>query len=115
MKGSKTMTNILVFLTTATKQEAQEIVQKLLGSHLIACANIMGPVESQFWWKGKIDKTEEYSVLMKSDEKLFEQLSKAVKEVHSYEVPEILAIPIVKGWQPYLDWLNASLQPTSKR
>ena len=109
------MVNILVFTAAGSEQEAQDIVQVLLTRHLIACANIMGPVKSQFWWKGKIDKTEEYSVLMKSDEKLFEKLSETVKEVHSYEVPEILAVPIVKGWQPYLDWLNASLQQTPKR
>lgn len=109
------MVNILVFTAAGSEQEAQDIVQVLLNRHLIACANIMGPVESQFWWKGKIDKAKEYLVLMKSDEKLFEKLSETVKEVHSYEVPEILAVPIVKGWQPYLDWLNASLQQTPKR
>jgi periplasmic divalent cation tolerance protein len=72
-------------------------------------------VESEFWWQGKIDKAKEFLVIMKSDEKLFEKLSRAVKEMHSYEVPEILAVPIVKGWQPYLDWLSASLQSTPKK
>jgi len=104
------MTNIVVFMTTATKQEAQRIIRLLLDKHLIACANILGPVDSRFWWQGKIEKAKEILVLMKSDEKLFEKLSKVIEEVHSYEVPEILALPIVKGCPPYLEWLNASLR-----
>jgi periplasmic divalent cation tolerance protein len=109
------MVAIMVFVTVASKQEAKGIVRLLLRKRLIACANILGPVKSEFWWQSKIDKAKEFLVLMKSDEKLFEKLSRAVKEMHSYEVPEIVAVPIVKGWQPYMDWLNASLQPTSKR
>jgi len=105
------MTNIILFMTTATKQEAQKIVRSLLNKHLIACANILGPVESQFWWKEKIEKADEFLVLMKSDGKLFEKLSKTIKDMHSYETPEILALPIVKGWPPYLEWLNATLRP----
>jgi len=110
------MASIIVFMTHATKQEAQQIVHSLLNKHLIACANILGPVESQFWWQEKIEKAKEFLVLMKSDEKLFDKLSKAVKEMHSYEVPEILALPVVKGWLPYLEWLNKSLSlsPTVK-
>lgn len=104
------MTNIVVFMTTATKQEAQRIVRSLLDKYLIACANVLGPVESQFWWREKIEKANEFLVLMKSDEKLFEELAKTIKEMHSYEVPEILALSIVKGWPPYLEWLNRSLR-----
>ena len=104
------MTNIVVFMTTATKQEAQKIVRMLLGKHLIACANTLGPVESQFWWQEKTQKASEFLVIMKSDQKLFEKLSEAIKEMHSYETPEILALPIVKGWPPYLEWLNVSLR-----
>src|SRR3972149_3328266 len=103
------MTSILVFVTTADKREAHKIVKKLLDRRLIACANIIGPVESHFWWQNKIEKAEELLVIMKSNQKLFIDLSKAVKELHSYKVPEILAVPIVEGYQPYLEWLNASL------
>jgi periplasmic divalent cation tolerance protein len=98
-------------MTTATKQEAQKIVRFLLDKHLIACANILGTAESQFWWREKIEKTSEFLVLMKSDEKLFEKLSKTIKEMHSYETPEVLALPIVKGWPPYLEWLSVALRP----
>jgi len=110
------MTNIIALMTTATKQEAQRIVHLLLNKRLIACANILGPEESQFWWQGKTEKAEEFLVLMKSEERLFEKLSKTIKETHSYETPEILAVPIVEGWSPYLEWLNKSLglSPTVK-
>jgi len=105
------MTNIVVLMATATKQEAQRITRLLLNKHLIACANILGPVESRFWWREKIEKASEFLVLMKSDERLFERLSKTIKKAHSYETPEILALPILKGWRPYLEWLSAALLP----
>jgi periplasmic divalent cation tolerance protein len=107
------MTNIMVFMTTATKHEAQKTVRSLLDKQLIACANIIGPVDSEFWWHGKIDKAKEFLVLMKSDEKLFEKLSKTIKNIHSYEIPEILALPLVRGWAPYLEWLNSTLNLAS--
>ena len=104
----------MVFMATATKQEAQKIVRSLLGKHFIACANIIGPVNSEFWWQGKIDKAREFLVLMKSDEKLFEKLSKTVKDIHSYEIPEILAIPIVRCSATYLEWSNSTLSQAER-
>jgi periplasmic divalent cation tolerance protein len=100
---------IIVLVTTASKHEAEEIVQHLLGDKLIACANIVGPVSSFFRWSGKIDRAEEYLVLMKSRRDLFDRLTEAVKIMHSYEVPEILAIPVVEGSKAYLDWLESCL------
>jgi len=104
------MTNIIVFVTSATEKEAQRIVRALLDKRLIACGNVLGPVMSQFWWQEKIEKATEFLVLMKSNDKLFEKLSKTIKGMHSYEVPEILALPIVEGWPPYLEWLSKSLR-----
>ena len=103
------MTNILVFMTSAKKGEARRIVHTLLQKRLIACANICGPVESHYWWQGRIEEAKEFLVLMKSKQKLFAKLAETVKEMHSYEVPEILAVPIVEGFRPYLEWLNANL------
>jgi periplasmic divalent cation tolerance protein len=103
------MTPIIVFMTTGSKREAQRIAQTLLKKRLIACANIYGPVESHFWWQSKIEKAKEFFVLMKSRQNLFVELSKTVKKIHSYEVPEILGVSIVEGFQPYLDWLDSVL------
>jgi periplasmic divalent cation tolerance protein len=108
------MASILVFMTTATRREAQEIVQTLLDKRLIACANIYGPVESHFRWQNKIEKASEFLVLMKSNHNLFTKLSKKIKKMHSYDVPEILAVPILEGFPTYLEWLNTSLVATGE-
>jgi periplasmic divalent cation tolerance protein len=97
-------------VTTANKEEAEKIAQCLLDEKLIACANIVGPVSSLFWWKGKIERAEEYVLIMKSNMNLFEKLSKRVKALHSYEVPEIIALPIVIGYKAYMEWLDGSLR-----
>jgi periplasmic divalent cation tolerance protein len=102
--------HIIVMVTTASKEEAETIAQRLLEAKLIACANIIGPVHSRFLWSGKIDSAKEYLVFMKSRRDLFEKLSDSVKALHSYEVPEIIAFPIVAGSKAYLDWLDGCLR-----
>ena len=102
-------TYIIVLVTTASKQEAENIAQHLLKEQLIACANITGPVSSLFRWSGKIERAEEYLVFMKSHKGLFEKLVETVKALHSYEVPEIIALPIVEGSEAYLGWLDSCL------
>ncbi len=97
-------------VTTANKQEAEKIASQLLEAKLIACANIIGPVSSHFHWSGKIEKAEECLMLMKSRRDLFEELAETVKTLHSYEVPEILALPIVDGSKAYFDWMDSSLR-----
>ena len=101
---------VLVIVTTPSKQEAEKIAEHLLKERLIACANINGPVTSIFHWSGKMEKAEEYLVLMKSRKDLFGKLSEAVEVLHSYEVPEILAFPIVDCSKAYLDWLGSCLR-----
>jgi periplasmic divalent cation tolerance protein len=101
---------IIVLVTTASKQEAEKIVQHLLEARLIACANIVGPVSSHFHWSGKLEKAEEYLIFMKSRRDLFAKLSEAIKVLHSYEVPEILALPVVEGSKAYMDWLGSCLR-----
>jgi periplasmic divalent cation tolerance protein len=100
---------IIVIVTTTDKQEAEKITQHLLNANLIACANIICPITSHFHWSGKIEKAEECLVLMKSRRDLFEKVAETVKALHSYEVPEILALPIVAGSKAYLDWLDSCL------
>jgi periplasmic divalent cation tolerance protein len=101
---------IIIMVTTASREEAETIVQRLLEMRLIACANIVGPVSSHFHWSGKIEKAEEYLILMKSRKDLFEKLSETVRALHSYEVPEILALHIVEGSKAYMDWLGSCLR-----
>lgn len=101
---------VIVLVTAADKMEAERISRTLLEEHLIACANIVNPVASLFYWKGKIDCADECLVVMKSRHDLFAALEQRVKALHSYEVPEILALPIVAGSADYLAWLNENLK-----
>ena len=100
---------VLVMVTTANKQEAEKIAQHLLEGRLIACANILGPVSSHFHWSGKIERVEEYLLLMKSRSGMFKEIEAKVKALHSYEVPEVIALQVVKGSKKYLVWLEESL------
>jgi periplasmic divalent cation tolerance protein len=101
---------VLVMVTTANKQEAEKIAQHLLEARLIACANILGPVSSHFRWSGKIERAEEYLLLMKSRGDLLEKIAEEVKALHSYDVPEVIALQVVKGSKEYLAWLDVSLK-----
>jgi len=101
-------------MTASNREEAVKIVRVLLEERLIACGNIVDSVSSFFWWKGKIEDEKEVLVIMKSDERLFKKLSKRVRELHSYDVPEVLALPIVDGSPSYLEWLKGCLEPVKK-
>ncbi len=104
------MSYTIVLMTTATREEAENITRKLLDQKLIACANIVGPVASLFWWKEKISQEKEFLVLMKTHSDIFDKLATIIKQMHSYEVPEIIAVPIAKGEQTYLKWLDGTLR-----
>ena len=107
------MTYMIVFTTVPSKKEAVKIVRALLEEKLIACANIMDSISSFFWWKGKIEEEKEVLVLMKSHENLFKRLLTRVAELHSYDVPEVLAVPIVNGSPSYMDWMKACFEPVN--
>ncbi len=105
---------VLVIVTASNRQEAEKIAGHLLDKRLIACANIIGPVSSLFWWTKKIEKAEEHILLMKSRLDKFKRLSRTVKELHSYKVPEIIALPIIEGSSKYLEWLASNLAPEER-
>jgi periplasmic divalent cation tolerance protein len=93
-----TMTDfILVFMTTSDRAEAENITLHLLDERLIACCNIIGPVSSRYWWNEKVEEANEFLVTMKTRQALFEKLSARIEELHSYDVPEVIALPITAG------------------
>ncbi len=92
--------------TTETKEQAQTIARYLVGEKLAACVQISGPITSTYRWKGKIETAEEWLCLIKTQKSLYSELEKAIMRLHSYETPEIIAVPIVKGSKDYLKWLN---------
>ncbi len=103
---------IVVFITVKDKMEGQKIADKLIQSKCAACVNIMEGVTSVFWWEGKVDQASEVLLVIKTQKSLFRKLEKTVKSIHSYSVPEIIALPIVAGNTDYLKWIKSS---TKKR
>ena len=101
---------MVVLITARDIDEAEKISSHLLEQKLIACANIIPGIQSLFWWQGKIDKAKEVLLVIKTKGNLFAKIVPAVKSVHSYDVPEIIALPIIDGYQTYLRWLNESVQ-----
>ena len=100
------MENVVVFITVSSKKEAEKIAASLVKKGLAACVNIIGGVESIFKWKGKIEKADELLLLAKTKKSLFKELRDEVKSLHSYETPEIIALPIVMGDKDYLKWVK---------
>jgi periplasmic divalent cation tolerance protein len=100
----------VILVTASSKKEAETIAQNLLAEKLIACANIVGPVSSYFHWDSKLEVAEEFLLLMKSRLNLFDAVEKRVRELHSYQVPEVLALPVLAGSKKYLEWLGVSLK-----
>jgi periplasmic divalent cation tolerance protein len=101
---------IIIFVTTKDKTEAETLSQSLLKDKLIACANLINPIDSFFHWQNKIERADECLIIMKSRLDLFKQIVEQVKGLHTYEVPEVLALPIVDGSKDYLDWMDTVLQ-----
>jgi periplasmic divalent cation tolerance protein len=103
--------NIVILVTAGNKKEAKKIASVLIGEKLAACVNIIGGVDSLFRWQGKIDSAKEVLLVIKTRKPLMGKLIKKVKSLHSYEVPEIIALPIIGGDKKYLSWLNESTNP----
>lgn len=97
---------IVVFVTAKSEKEGEKIAQALVSEKLAACANIISKVKSIFRWKGKISAEEEVLLMIKTKDNLFEKLKKRILELHSYEVPEIIALGILAGHEKYLEWLK---------
>ena len=101
----------LIVLTTLPKRsDARRLGKLLLEKKLAACVNVFGPADSSFWWKGKIDQAREYLLLIKTRASSFSKLRRLLEKYHPYDVPEIVALPIVKGNAPYLDWIKRSVK-----
>lgn len=100
--------NVVIFVTAANKEEAAKISSALIKGKLAACVNIIENVRSLFWWQGEVDNAKEVLLIIKSRKALVNKLIKKVKSLHSYEVPEIIALPIVAGDRKYLKWINDS-------
>ena len=102
---------IVVFMTAANGEEATRLAEMLVGAHLAACVQILPEMESVYRWQGKIERQSEILLLAKTTRVKFAELEREVRALHSYDTPEIVAVPIVDGSAPYLDWLNKATDP----
>ena len=97
---------IVIMITTGSEEEAVQIARGLLEERLIACANIIGQIRSLYHWKNEICDDKEVLLFCKSRRNLFSPIADKVKTLHSYEVPEIIALPLIEGYPPYFQWLE---------
>jgi periplasmic divalent cation tolerance protein len=104
------MSDVLQVVTTASSQaEAQKIAEALVKRRLAACVQVMGPITSSYHWKGALQTAQEWQCVAKTRKTHYEALAAAIAELHSYDVPEVLAFEVAAGSRAYVDWLTAEL------
>ncbi len=96
----------VIFITAASREEAEKIASALVEQKLVACVNILSGITSVFWWEGNLCKEQEVFMMAKTEMKHFPQVAETVKKLHSYQVPEIIMLPIVQGSADYLQWIQ---------
>lgn len=103
--------SIVVMTTVSERADAERIAAALVAKHLAACVQVSGPIESTFRWKGQVEISQEWVCAIKTRRDLYEDVEHAIREIHSYEQPEIIALPIVAGAEGYLRWIADSVRP----
>jgi periplasmic divalent cation tolerance protein len=99
---------VVVLVTVGSRSEGEKVARQLVGDGLAACVNIVGPIRSVYVWEGEVAEDDEHLLIIKSRDELLAALEARVRELHSYEVPEVVALPITGGSVPYLEWLRAA-------
>jgi periplasmic divalent cation tolerance protein len=99
----------VVLVTAPSRQEGEAIAETLLSSKLAACVTLL-PVHSIYTWKGEVHSDEEWQLLIKSELDRFPELEAKIRDIHSYDVPEIIALPILAGSPPYLSWISEQVR-----
>ncbi len=105
------MSAIFVYVTVATEEEARTIGKTIVMDRLAACANILPGMKSLYHWQGRLEENAETVLILKSRESLFPALEERVRELHSYETPCIVALPVTNGNPAFLDWILAETKP----
>lgn len=97
---------VVIFSTCGSQQEAEQIARKLVEARLAACVSILAPVHSVYRWKDQVENSSEWMLVIKSRRPLVERLTAVLRNVHSYEIPEVIALAVVDGLPEYLDWIG---------
>jgi len=100
---------IVILITSDSIEEADHIARVLLEKKKVACVNILRGIDSYFWWEGKPDSARENLLIAKTRASLLPEVVALVRKIHSYDVPEVIALPIIGGNQDYLDWIEQSV------
>ena len=101
---------IQVITAIEKREDAEKIANAMVEKRLAACVQIVGPIISTYWWKGNIERKEEWLCIIKSKKDLYDVLEKAIKEIHPYETPEIFALSVVAGSEDYLKWISREVK-----
>lgn len=104
------MEPVVVYITASSEEEAAEISRALVEERLAGCVNIVRGIRSIYSWEGRVEDEAEVLMIVKSRRALFERLSQRVKELHSYTVPEVIALPVMEGSADYLSWLQGATE-----
>jgi len=105
--------HVVVFITTGSVDEAQRIARILVKERVAACVNMVSPVQSVYRWQGRVQEDQEVLLIVKTAAEMLEKLATRVKQLHSCEVPEIIALPIVAGAEDYLHWMDEQTHPSA--
>jgi periplasmic divalent cation tolerance protein len=100
----------LMLSTASSREEANTLASELVSRRLAACVNILGPVSSVYHWQGEVEHSVEFILLIKSTEAQLSPIQETIRELHSYQVPELLSFPIESGLECYLAWIGASVR-----
>ena len=100
---------VAIFMTAGSEEEAQKVARTLVEKRLVACCQLLPGMRSFYWWKGEICADDEVLLIAKTRRNLFDAVVEAVRSIHSYEVPEIVAMPIADGFDAYVRWLDENV------
>ena len=113
--SNQTADMIVVLMTAGSREEAARLAEMLVGARLAACVQIMPEMESIYHWQGSIHRDPEFLLLVKTTRANFDDLEREVRALHSYETPEIIALPVTAVSAPYLEWLTTTVKPQPRK
>ncbi|SPL93942.1 Periplasmic divalent cation tolerance protein CutA [[Actinomadura] parvosata subsp. kistnae] len=100
-----------VHVTVPDRDAAERIADVVVGERLAAAAQLVAPITSVYWWRGEVNRAKEWLLFMKTTAERFDELAAAIRELHPYEVPQIIAVPLVAGTADYLEWIRQETSP----